>query len=148
MAVGEMNRILNSLRGVFVFALVLAMVGCGSTGEKKDASSDPANPAVKPGEGDHVNVSFLLTMTFDEARKMSAASETFPPFYKVAADEVKVTRADGGAPKKLQAKGRVFLQIDFREQLNALAQEALVTQNEVILRGKPLLKRGRTVVRG
>ncbi len=148
MAAGAMNRILNRLRVPFVCVLGIAMVGCGSTGEKKDADADPTNPNAKPADGDHVNVGFLLTMTFDEAKKMSTASDTFPPFYKVAADEVKVSRTDDNKPKRLQAKGRVFLQIDFREQLNALAQEALITPNEVILRGKPLLKRGRTVVEG
>jgi len=150
MAVGEMIRILDRLlRVILVSALVTAMVGCNSTGEKKDASTDAANPGGKQAEGDNVNVSFLLTMTFEEARRMSPASETFPPFYKVAADEVKVTsRTADGKPKKLQAKGKVFLQIDYREQLNALAQEALISENEVILRGKPLVKRGRTVVEG
>lgn len=133
----------------FALTLILLVGSCGSvdngsaSGENSDAASG------KAGDSSAVNVSFLLSMTFEEARKMSGASEEMPPYFKIAADEVNVqARNSLNFPKRIRAKGRVFLEIDFRERLNALAQEALISPEEVILRGKPLLKRGRTVVEG
>lgn len=113
-------------------------------GKKSDADSKAKNDASSP-----VDVGFLLSMTFDEAEKISPASVHVLPNYHVAADSVKVTSktADGQA-RRATVKGHVFLQIDFGDSLTALGQEALVGGNEVILRGKPLLKRGRTVVEG
>lgn len=106
------------------------------SGEKKDISSP-------------VDVGFLLSMTYDEAQKISPASTHILPHYNVAADTVNVTsKSAEGQPQRATAKGHVFLQIDFSDPLIALGQEALVGGNEVILRGKPLLKRGRTVVEG
>ncbi len=99
---------------------------------------------------DAVNVGFLLTMTYDEAKRLSPKSMVIPPFYKVAADEITVEKQDAaGQPLRVRAKGRVYLQIDFRENLQALGQEALIEAGgEIIVRGKPLLKRGRSVVEG
>lgn len=101
-------------------------------------------------EDDAVNVGFLLSMTWAESKKLSPQSLEIPPFYKVAADEVKVLKADeAGRPLKVRAKGRVFLQVDFREEIVALGQEAYIESGgELIVRGKPLLKRGRSLVEG
>jgi hypothetical protein len=114
----------------------------GGDEDKKDADAG----ADAPGAAD---VGFLLTMSFNEAKKISPRSLELPPYYKVAADEITVvsTRADG-SPKKIRAKGHVFLQIDYREELIGLGQEALIGSSEVILRGKPLLRRGHSVVEG
>lgn len=96
------------------------------------------------------DVSQLLSMTFEESKKISAQSLVIAPFYKVTADEITVLKKDAkGQPVRVRAKGEVFLQVDFREQLIALGQEAYIEKNgELILRGKPLLKRGRSLVEG
>ncbi|MFZ4767115.1 MAG: hypothetical protein ACOYMN_19350 [Roseimicrobium sp.] len=101
-------------------------------------------------EGDSVDVNFLLSMTYSEAKNISPQSIEIPPFYKVAADEVKVLKQDEtGRPLRVRAKGHVFMQVDFREQLTALGQEAYIEAGgELFVRGKPLLKRGRSVVEG
>jgi hypothetical protein len=148
MAEGASKWILQTGGVVGACLLFTVLAGCESTGAKKDDAS-AADAAGKPAQGSNVNVSFLLTMTFDEAKKLSPASDTMPPFYKVAADQVTVTsRSADNSPKRLRAKGKVYVQIDYREKASALAQEALISPDEVILRGKPLLKRGRTVVEG
>jgi hypothetical protein len=117
------------------------------TEEKK--TEDKKDAAAKPEDAGAADVGFLLTMTYGEAKKLSPQSMELPPFYKVAADEITVvsTKPDG-TPKRVRAKGHVFLQIDYREELSGLAQEALIGGSEAILRGKPLLRRGRSVVEG
>ena len=96
-----------------------------------------------------VDVGFLLTMSFGEARAISPQNIEMAPFYKIAADEITVLSKDGqGQPTRVRAKGHVFMEIEFRDKVNALGQEAIISTDEVILRGKPLLKRGRSVVEG
>lgn len=96
------------------------------------------------------DVSLLLTMTFEESKKLSAQSLVIAPYYKVSADVITVLKKDAkGQPVRVHAKGRVYLQVDFQEQLIALGQEAYIERDgELILRGKPLLKRGRSLVEG
>lgn len=116
---------------------------------EKKAADKKKDTDVKPEAGGGVDVGFLLTMSYGEAKKLSPQSMELPPFYKVAADEITVvSEKPDGSPKRVRAKGHVFLQIDYREELSALGQEALIGGSEVILRGKPLLRRGRSVVEG
>lgn len=122
--------------------------------DKADSAKGKKESDKKNGEGNAdseaaVDVGFLLTMSYAEAKKLSPHSIELPPSYKVAADEITVlsTKSDG-TPKRVRAKGHVFLQIGFKEELSALGQEALVGGSEVILRGKPLMRRGRSVVEG
>jgi hypothetical protein len=125
-------------------------VGCQSTKKADDAGTKPASGNVSAGAGEAVNVNFLLSMTWGEAKKINPQHLEMPPFYKVAADEITVLKTGaGGEPLRARAKGHVFMQVDFREQLVALGQEALIgSDGEVILRGNPLLKRGRSLVEG
>jgi hypothetical protein len=119
----------------------------GDSKEKKAA--DKKNTKEEPAAGGGVDVGFLLTMSYSDAKRLSPQSMELPPFYKVAADEITVmSEKPDGSPKRVRAKGHVFLQIDYREELSALGQEALIGGGEVILRGKPLLRRGRSVVEG
>lgn len=91
----------------------------------------------------------LLGMTYAEAAAISPQKLEVPPFFKVAADEIEVVRRHkDGSPRSVRAKGKVFLQIDFREPGTALCQEAYFGDEEVILRGHPILKRGASVVEG
>ncbi len=105
---------------------------------------DAAGPGKRSGQ---TNV--LLGMTYDEAATISPKKLEVPPFFKVAADEIEVVRKNkDGSPRSVRAKGKVFLQIDFREPGTALCQEAYFGDEEVILRGRPILKRGSSVVEG
>lgn len=121
----------------------------GTDAPAKDGKKDEVLSGEKKDIASPVDVGFLLSMTYDEAQVISPASAHVLPNYNVAADSVNVTsKSAEGKPQRASAKGHVFLQIDFNDQLTALGQEALVGGNEVILRGKPLLKRGHTVVEG
>jgi hypothetical protein len=124
-----------------------AVVGCQTAQKKSDANSAGSDGA---GQDAAVNVSFLLSMTWNEATKLSAQHLEIPPYYKVAADEVRVLKSDdAGNPLKVRAKGHVFMQVEFGERLTSLGQEAYIQRGgELIMRGKPLLKRGRSLVEG
>ena len=168
---------LESVRFVFTFAMMIlhsrakgrslafrmfapllvasVLAGCSAIkGEKTDKrgaaeEKKEKDAAEKTEDASAVDVGFLLSMTFEEARKINPKSMSIDPYYKVAADEVTVvSQKKDGTPRRVRAKGHVFLQVDFREELRALGQEALISADEVILRGKPLLKRGGTVVEG
>jgi len=154
-------------------SIIFLFTGCKSTPTdpaaeaaeaeaKVDAASGPATAgatrigagslagAATGGNVEKADVGFLLSMNYDEAKKLSPQSLIIPPFYKVSADEITVLkRTEAGQPLRVRAKGHVFLQIDFRDQLIALGQEAYIASGgEIIMRGKPLLKRGRSVVEG
>jgi hypothetical protein len=124
---------------------VLGIAGCKTPGEPTAASDEAAADAGKPaGE-----TSLLLSMTYAEAAAISPKKLEVPPFFKVAADEIEVVRMNkDGSPRNVRAKGKVFLQMDFREPGIALCQEAYFGDDEVILRGRPILKRGGSVVEG
>ncbi len=88
-------------------------------------------------------------MDFNEAASISGRQTSVPPFVKVAADEIDVLKKDAqGRPRKVRAKGHVFVQLDYGSQTRALCQEALISDEDVILRGNPLLQRGQSTVEG
>lgn len=128
-------------------AAALGLPGCKTlekiTGPPLGASEEPAE-----GTGS-TQADMLLGMTYAEAATISPKKLEVPPFFKVAADEIEVVRRHkDGRPRTVRAKGKVFLQIDFREPGTALCQEAYFGDEEVILRGHPILKRGSSVVEG
>lgn len=137
--------------GIVVLQAVgsILLTGCQSTPGKEEKSADKKTIHATPDDTGAADIGFLLSMNYGEARALSPRSLELPPYYKVAADEITVvsTKSDG-TPKKVRAKGHVFLQIDYREELIGLGQEALIGGGEVILRGRPLLRRGRSVVEG
>jgi hypothetical protein len=128
-------------------ACCTAVAGCQTIKKGKENGSTASGTE---GQNATVNVNFLLSMTWNEAMKLSAQHLEIPPYYKVAADEVKVLKSnESGSPVKVRAKGHVFMQVDFNEELKSLGQEAYIASGgELILRGKPLLKRGRSLVEG
>jgi len=142
-----MHRLFHAGPAHLLIAACCAALAACQTAPDREAA--PAAPAAGGTEG-AVDVSFLVSMTWNEAKKISAQQMEIPPFYKVAADEVKVLRSDEvGRPLRVRARGHVFMQVDFQEQLTALGQEAYIrSDGELILRGKPLLKRGRSLVEG
>lgn len=137
--------------------LTAALLPSCKTAEKGDATKDdkkeaadgkPGDPAAAADPG-AIDVSFLLSMNFDEAKTLSAATIEMPPFHRIAADTIEVTRTnEDGTPRRIRAKGRVFIQMAYREPAKALCQELVVSEDEVILRGKPVLQRGGTTIEG
>jgi hypothetical protein len=144
---------MSSLLRILGRRVLLAAACCAATAGCQTAHKGNNTHSAGSGtDGQYaaVNVNFLLSMTWNEATKLSAQHLEIPPYYKVAADEIKVLKSDGaGHPLKVRAKGHVFMQVDFNEQLKSLGQEAYIESGgELILRGKPLLKRGRSLVEG
>lgn len=126
---------------------------CGTSAKKKDGDADKAEKVAakeeKEQDGGGVDPATLLNMSWKEASAISAQKLEIPPFFKVAAEEIQVVRQNkDGSPRTVRAKGKVFLQIDFREPAVALCQEAYFGDEEVILRGRPLLQRGGSVLEG
>jgi hypothetical protein len=124
----------------------------GGEEEKKDGAEkteDAAKSAEVSAEGPSVDIAFLLSMNYAEAKSISANFIEVPPFYRIAADEIEVTKKnDDGSPRRLRAKGRVFLEMNYNDPGKALCQELLLSSEEIILRGKPVLQRGGTTVEG
>jgi hypothetical protein len=86
-------------------------------------------------------LSGLLMMGFEQAKLMSQQHGEFGQF-KVAGDFVEVS------PQKLTARGKVYVSQEGESAAQMLAQEAWITKNEMILRGKPIVVRGNTVIEG
>jgi hypothetical protein len=137
----------SSLRAALAVAMMCSLLsGCKTTEEGADAKKK--NGTDEPA-GSGMELSMLLSMSYSEAAALSPKKLELPPFYKIAADEIEVTKSDKeGRPLKARAKGKVFIQMDYREPATALCQEALIGDDEVILRGKPVLQRGGSVVEG
>lgn len=135
------------LRMFLSIALPLLLADCQSTPSTgKDETVPDAGPG---GEQGGVSLSFLLSMDYNEAAAISAQKAEVPPAAKVAADTVEVLRTTpDGKPRRVRAKGHVFVQLDYDQTARALCQEALVGDSELILRGKPVLQRGSSTVEG
>lgn len=134
---------------VAALILTLPLTGCKAISAGMDRTPE-TDDAATAADANAVNVAFLLSMTWAEAKGLSPQSLAIPPYYKVAADEIRVLQRDkAGRPKRVHAKGRVFLQVDFSEKLVSLGQESYIESGgELIMRGKPLLQRGRSLVEG
>ena len=128
----------------FAAAVVLLLQGCKTLKEKVETAATPPPAAADPG------VSALLSMSFAEASSIAPQHLDEPKLPKVAADNLEVlSKTADGKPKKVRAKGRVFLQLDQLGEAHALCNEALVSNDgELILRGKPVLQRGSSTVEG
>lgn len=137
---------LKNFRSTRLLALMLAagLTNCTTfkklTDVKDDGSADRASS----------HASTLLGMTYSEAAALSPKKLEVAPNFRVAADEIEVVRTNkNGNPRTVRAKGKVFLEMTFGEMPGtALCQEAYFGDEEVILRGHPLLKRGSSVVEG
>jgi hypothetical protein len=93
---------------------------------------------------------FLLSMNFDEAKAISAKSIEMPMGVKIAADSIEILKEDGdNKPKKVRAKGRVYLENGVGDDLaKILCQEAYISSWEIVLRGKPIIQRGGSTIEG
>jgi len=126
-------------------AAVLLLPGCKTLKKLEEAGAPP--PAIT---GADPGVSALLGMSFAEASSIAPQHLDEPHMPKVAADTLEVlSKSADGKPKKVRAKGRVFLQLDQLGDAHALCNEALIgNDGELILRGKPVLQRGSSTVEG
>ncbi len=132
--------------------LAAAVFGSGCTSGDKNAKVSPSDPLEKKDAISTVapvDVSFLLSMSFLEAQSISTQQLEFSPQLKIAADSIQVSKytADG-KPRKAHVRGKVFLEMNFGEPAKALCQEAFITEDDLILRGKPILQRGGSMVEG
>ena len=138
--------------------LLMALVGCGAL--KPDPAQQQARDeallsaaereirlasATKPS----VDLSFLLSMTYQEAKSISPHTAEMASGARVAAESIETLKSDkDGQPKKIRAKGKVFIDTGSADNAKILCQEAYINGDEAILRGKPILQRGGSVIEG
>lgn len=143
-------RFLSAL-AVSAAATVLFCIGCSSLNTSVPATASASKPENKDAVlvKSPLDLSFLLSMSFVEAKSISTQQLEFPPYLKIAADSIEVFKytADG-KPRKARARGKVFIEMNFGEPAKALCQEAFITDDEIILRGTPILQRGGSMVEG
>jgi hypothetical protein len=157
------QRFLSALGALCLFGLAgckgLSLPGKGekktdlvSAKVEKDGKDKPKEAEAVTAEipASSVDLSFLLTMDYTEAKAMSAQSMELPHGVRVAADSIEVLKVDKeNNPKRIRAKGKVYLESgEGQDSSKALCQEALITYDEIILRGKPILQRGGSIVEG
>ena len=114
--------------------------------EQGRADIIPAVAAPAPGT---VDLAFLLSMNYDEARKLSGQSLDLGGLGRVAAESIEVLKTDrAGRPKKVRAKGKVYLETGSGDAAKVLCQEAYFSGGEIVLRGRPILQRGASIFEG
>lgn len=112
---------------------------------------DEADGETSASEGaSRADVEFLLSMTYEEAKKITTQHLEMQGFCKVAANEITILKADTeGHPMRVRATGSVYVAVESSQDYHVLGQEAYIERGgEIIVRGKPLLKRGRSLVEG
>jgi hypothetical protein len=139
--------------------LVVLLCHCAapkkSAGEKDGSPTATESKSQSDGGGANdeppaIDVGFLLSMTYAEAAAITPSKLELPNA-RIAADTIDVLKADPeGKPLRVRAKGRVFVEVDFpdSDQARALSQEAYIDNDEVILRGRPVLQRGGATLEG
>ncbi len=128
----------------------LLLLGSCTNSMKQGASVSKSKPDTEKADAENnPDLSFLLSMSFEEASAISPQKLVVSPRVSIAADTIDVlsTRADG-TPRRIRAKGHVYLQVGEDEQAHMLCQEAFISGDEVILRGKPIVQRGASTVEG
>ena len=132
-------------------AATLLLQGCAWVKKADGApkTQAPANTARVVPNPATATASTLLSMSFEEAALIAPQHIDVPYLPKVAADNIEVLRkfADG-SPRKIRAKGRVFLELDQKDHAKALCEEALIDGGDIILRGRPIVQRGTSTVEG
>jgi hypothetical protein len=149
----NLSSLFNPGSAVALLATAVLCVGCTSLNTA--ATADKSATADKTGSKDislvksPTDLSFLLSMSFVEAKSISTQQLEFPPYIKIAADSIQVFKySPDGKPLKARARGKVFIEMNFNEPAKALCQEAFITGDEIILRGSPILQRGGSMVEG
>ncbi len=121
------------------------------TTEKEDeVAKKKLDTSAVVGTAPSVDLSFLLSMNFDEAKTISAQSMELPKGIRLAADSIVILKKGrDDEPKRLRAKGKVYLEYgEGNDTCKVLCQEAYINFNEIVLRGKPIIQRGGSIVEG
>jgi hypothetical protein len=115
-----------------------------------EAAAKAGQEVPKADAAGAVDVDFLLSMSFNEAAAITTGQSYVPGVARVAADAVDVIkRGTDGNPKRVRAEGHVFLEMTgTSESATALSQEAYLAEDEIILRGRPVLRRGLAMLEG
>lgn len=98
-----------------------------------------------------VDLAFLLTMNYTEAASLSGKSLELGENGRVAAESIEVLKSDkDGNARKLRAVGKVYLETGSGsgDSAKILCQEAYINGDEAVLRGRPILQRGGTIIEG
>ncbi len=131
-----------------------ALAGCASSDDKAGTNPEAAGEATVSAEGaaaapGAADLAFLLSMSFEEAKALSGDSLDLGFYGRVAAEKIEVLKTDrDGRPRKVRAVGKVFLEHGAGEPARVLCQEALLNGDEAILRGRPVLQRGGSILEG
>jgi hypothetical protein len=135
-----------------LLATAAVCAGCATSLKQTASTSKSTTPAEKKDVTlvkAPMDLSFLLSMSFVEAKSLSTQQLEFPPYLKIAADSIEVFKYSAdGKPRRARARGKVFVEMNFSEPAKALCQEAFITEDEIILRGSPILQRGGSMVEG
>ncbi len=118
---------------------------------RMDAESEAIEAAIREAPSNNMDLMFLLGMSYDEAKAISQENmEMQAGEVRLAADEIQVLKSErNGRPNKVRAKGRVYLETGNGEDITkVLCQEAYVSTKEVVLRGKPIIQRGKSTIEG
>lgn len=131
-----------------VTALALLPCSCATKpGAVPDVGARDVSKA-KVTAPDSVDLSLLLSMSYDEAASMAAQKAQMASGTRIAADKIEVLKKDASGPTKVRATGNVFVQVHDSLPYTALCQEALVADGDIILRGKPVTQRGVSLIQG
>lgn len=148
-----LETISRSIRMAMTALVLLGCIGCALRRSGGESAADEARKekiskkekAKIAGE----ELAFLLSMTWDEARVLTAKHLEMPPHVRLAADEFEVLKSNlDGSARRVRASGKVFIEMTLDEPARLMAQEAFISEHEVILRGKPVLLRGSSLVEG
>lgn len=114
-----------------------------------EAPSAPQGDAAPGTDTSPVDLSFLLSMNFDEAKTLSGQSLDLGEHGRVAAESIEILKTDKeGRPRKVRAKGKVYLEAGGMDAAKILCQEVYINGDEAVLRGRPILQRGSTTIEG
>lgn len=104
----------------------------------------------KAAQSSGVDLSFLLSMNYNEAKAISAQSIEMPMGVRIAADSIEIVKKNSDdTPKRVKATGKVYLENGEGEHMaKVLCHEALVSSSEIVLRGKPIIQRGGSTIEG
>lgn len=131
-------------------ASALALLPCGCATQPSEAPPPGAQDVsrAKVNDPDGIDLSLLLSMSFDEAASLAAQKAQLASGTRVTADKIEVLKQDASGPTKVRATGNVFVQVHDSLPYTALCQEALLSEGDIILRGKPVTQRGVSLIEG
>jgi hypothetical protein len=111
---------------------------------QRRAASTEEHPAVEQ------RVFELLSMSFEEAKALSKAHLEIRPGLRLTCEKLRIVSRDpNGRPRVVRATDKVFLEMgDPKDPIHALCQELVVDRNEVVLRGRPVIARGDSILEG